>query len=87
MSGTETAARRDRRKTVETVTWALIYGGLVSALIGIALRQYGSPTLAWGLIAVGALAAVVGVGLIGLRSRMPDPRVPPAAKPPPRPGP
>ena len=54
---------------METLTWVLIYGGLLTLCLGWFLRPTHGP---WGelLIAGGAIAAAVGVALIVVRSRM-----------------
>lgn len=54
---------------IETLTWVLIYGGLLTLCLGWFLRPTDGP---WGelLIASGAIAAAVGVALIFIRSRM-----------------
>jgi vacuolar-type H+-ATPase subunit I/STV1 len=54
---------------IESLTWMLIYGGLISLCVGWFLAPASGP---WGelLIAGGAIAAAVGVALIVVRSRM-----------------
>jgi hypothetical protein len=54
---------------IESLTWQLIYGGLLTFCLGWFLTPTRGP---WGelLIAGGAVAAVVGVVLIVVRSRM-----------------
>jgi hypothetical protein len=54
---------------VERLVWILIYGGLLTVVIGLATRGQ-DATAGWSLIAVGAVAAVVGVFLIWVRSRL-----------------
>jgi hypothetical protein len=56
-------------KHVETLTWVLIYGGLVSLILGWFLVPLQGP---WGelLMGGGAVAAAAGVVLIVVRSRM-----------------
>jgi hypothetical protein len=56
-------------KQIESLTWALIYGGLVSLILGWFLAPLQGP---WGelLMTGGAGAAVAGVVLIFVRSRM-----------------
>ena len=49
--------------------WALIYGGLLVLVLGIATART-DDALGWTLIAVGGVAAVVGLVLIGVRSRL-----------------
>jgi hypothetical protein len=54
---------------IETLTWVLIYGGLLSLSLGWFVTPLRGP---WGeLLMVGGIgAAVVGVVLIVVRSRM-----------------
>jgi hypothetical protein len=54
---------------VETLIWALIYGGLLAVALGLAV-QGGAAALGWTLMAGGAVAAVAGAVLIWVRSRM-----------------
>ena len=57
---------------LDTLVWALLFGGLLLLGPGIALRRAGQ---AWGwlVIAVGVGAAVAGIVLVWVRSRLPDP--------------
>jgi hypothetical protein len=54
---------------IETLTWVLIYGGVIAACLGWFLAPTRGP---WGelLIGGGAIAAAAGVVLIIVRSRM-----------------
>jgi hypothetical protein len=54
---------------IERVIWILIYGGLFTAVIGLATRSRDEAT-GWSLIVVGALVTVAGVVLIWVRSRL-----------------
>lgn len=68
-----------RLARLETLIWILIYGGLLSALVGYFMQSDGDDGR-W-LLVCGALAAVVGVVLIFVRSRLhedPTPKKPPA---------
>ncbi len=49
--------------------WALIYGGLITLVLGIATAPADEP-LGWVLGLTGGVLAAVGVVLIGVRSRM-----------------
>jgi hypothetical protein len=55
--------------TVETLAWVLLYGGLLLAVLGLAVQRL-DDALGWPLAVLGALAAGAGVVLIGVRSRM-----------------
>ncbi|SEA02499.1 hypothetical protein [Variovorax sp. YR216] len=57
--------------TLEKWIWILIYGGLLTLILGIATgRQEGMETLGWAMAVPGAVAAAVGVVLIYVRSRL-----------------
>ena len=58
--------------TTETLVWILIYGGLLSVGLGLALQQRGTAALGWTLVAGGGVVAAVGVVLIWVRSRQKD---------------
>jgi hypothetical protein len=49
--------------------WALIYGGLLTLVLGLATAR-ADEVLGWALSAVGGVLAAVGVVLIGVRSRL-----------------
>ena len=66
-----------RTKTVEKLTWVLIYGGLLVLSLGLFLLRSGAD-MGSALLLAGAAAAVVGVALVVVRSRMPDSPEPPA---------
>ena len=59
-----------RVRTVEKLTWVLIFGGLFAAGFGVLMDRQGSA-LGWPIIIVGGLALALGFVLIWLRSRMP----------------
>jgi hypothetical protein len=56
---------------MELAIWALLYGGLALAIVGLWSLEHGA---AWpvALVAVGLVLAVVGVLLIWLRARLAD---------------
>jgi membrane associated rhomboid family serine protease len=60
---------RQRYKWLHTLTWVLIYGGILSVIAGFAT---GDQSRVWGysLGAVGACATVAGIVLIYIRSRL-----------------
>jgi hypothetical protein len=58
-----------KAQTVETLVWVLIYGGLLLALLGLAVQR-ADDLLGWSMVVAGALAAGLGVALIWIRSRM-----------------
>jgi len=55
--------------TAETLAWVLLYGGLLLAVLGLAVQRL-DDALGWSMAVLGALAAAAGVVLIWLRSRM-----------------
>lgn len=61
-----------KTSTVETLTWVLIYGGLLVASLGLFVQRAHDP-LGWSLVVLGGLATAAGVVLIVVRSRMANP--------------
>lgn len=68
---------------VERLVWVLIFGGLLTLVLGLATRDASAAT-SWTLISLGALATAGGVVLIWVRSRLrldsppaPSPKDPP----------
>lgn len=57
-----------RNDTLERLIWVLIYGGLLTVGLGLAVGDQ-APALSTGLVGGGAIAAAVGVALIWVRSR------------------
>ena len=62
-----------RLARIETAIWVLIYGGLLTVVVGLfmARRQDGGSTL---LIVGGAVLVVIGAGLVYVRSRLREER-------------
>ena len=54
---------------LDTLIWALIFGGLLTLVLGIASRDE-TRIGGWSLSVLGSLAAAGGVGLIFVRARM-----------------
>jgi hypothetical protein len=61
-----------KTSTVETLTWVLIYGGLLVLMLGVFVQRENAP-LGWTLIVGGGAVTVAGAALIVVRSRMKDP--------------
>jgi hypothetical protein len=59
-------------KTLETWTWRLIFGGLITASLSIFVMEQ-DATLGAVLATVGSVATVVGVVMVWWRSRLNDP--------------
>lgn len=58
-----------KTSTIETLTWVLIYGGLLTLCLGLAVQRTdtGMGTV---MVAGGGVVAAVGAVLIYVRSRM-----------------
>ena len=56
---------------IEVLVWVLIYGGMLSCGMGIALSR-GGQGYGWGVAAAGMVAAIAGVVLVWVRSRRVD---------------
>ncbi|MDH4426891.1 MAG: hypothetical protein QE495_10610 [Acidovorax sp.] len=54
---------------LQTLIWVLIYGGLLTLVLGIATAR-SDGALGWTLGVAGGLAAVAGVVLIAVRARL-----------------
>lgn len=54
---------------IQTWIWVLIYGGLLTLVLGIATART-DAALGWIMVAVGAVLAVAGAVLVWVRSRM-----------------
>jgi predicted MFS family arabinose efflux permease len=54
-------------RTLELLTWVLVYGGLLGVCLGLALFKQGGPA---GLLWISALVAALGLVLIYVRSRI-----------------
>jgi len=54
---------------LQTLIWVLIYGGLLTLVLGIATART-DEALGWSLAAGGGVAAAIGVALIGVRARL-----------------
>lgn len=58
---------------LQTLIWVLIYGGLLTLVLGLATGRT-DEALGYSLGGAGAVAAAAGVALIGVRARLrPDP--------------
>jgi steroid 5-alpha reductase family enzyme len=59
---------------LDRLTWILLYGGLLTFVLGLAVRAGAeAPGVATCLMTAGLVAAVVGVVLIVVRSRLKPP--------------
>ena len=58
---------------LHALIWVLIYGGLITLVLGVFTRRSAGP-LGWSLMVAGALVAAAGVVLIYVRSRLQEER-------------
>ena len=58
-----------RLARVETAIWVLIYGGLLTFLLGLFMSQRDSGS-GFGMVVGGAIVAACGAALVYLRSRL-----------------
>lgn len=56
-------------KRLDALAWALIFGGLLVLVLGLATRDE-AVIAGWSLTALGGIAATAGVVLIVVRSRL-----------------
>ncbi|WP_372659290.1 hypothetical protein [Hydrogenophaga sp.] len=54
---------------LQTLIWVLIYGGLLTGVLGLALQD-SDADLSWTLAVGGGLVALLGVVLIFVRARL-----------------
>jgi hypothetical protein len=59
-----------KTSTVEAWVWILMYGGLLTAAVGLFVQRGGGDALGLTLMTLGGLAAAAGAALVVLRSRM-----------------
>jgi hypothetical protein len=62
-----TSSRRLVR--LQALIWVLIYGGLLTLVLGLSTERI-DRTLGWSLVLAGGVVAAVGVVLIYVRSRL-----------------
>ncbi|MFN7155464.1 MAG: hypothetical protein ACK4OE_17455 [Acidovorax sp.] len=62
-------ASAQKLQRLHKIIWALIYGGLLALVLGIATQRT-DHTTGWVLMVVGGVVAVAGVVLIGVRARL-----------------
>ena len=56
-------------KRMQQLTWVLIYGGLLTLVLGVSVRRT-DDALGWTLLAVGSVVALAGFALVLMRARM-----------------
>ena len=55
--------------TIDILIWALLYGGLLSVGLGLAVSR-SDAALGWGVVTAGGIVAAVGAALVYVRSKM-----------------
>jgi hypothetical protein len=66
-SGSTTPSKTIAR--LQTLIWVLIYGGLLTLVLGLSLQR-SDEVLGWVMVAGGGVVAAVGFALIYVRSRL-----------------
>ena len=56
-------------KRLQQLIWVLIYGGLLTLVLGVSVQRT-DDSLGWGMVAGGGLLAMIGFGLVFARSRL-----------------
>ncbi len=54
---------------LQGLTWILIYGGLLSLVLGLSVQRT-DDAIGWSMVAAGAIVAAIGFALIYVRSRL-----------------
>ena len=65
---TETTSNKTIAR-LHTLIWTLIYGGLLTLVLGLSVQHLNDP-MGWSMVAGGGLIAALGFVLIYVRSRM-----------------
>ncbi len=60
-------AARQTLQRLQNLIWVLVYGGLLTLVLGLATRRF-DDALGWSLVLGGGGVAAVGFGLIYVRS-------------------
>ncbi len=66
-SGSTTPSKTIAR--LQTLIWVLIYGGLLTLVLGLSVQRTHDP-LGWSLVVGGGVLAAIGFALIYVRSRL-----------------
>jgi hypothetical protein len=56
---------------LEALTWVLIYGGLLTLVLGLFVEN-ADEAAGWSIVVAGGVAAAIGFALFYLRSRIKD---------------
>ena len=56
-------------KRLHTAIWVLVYGGLLTLVLGLSVQR-NDDDLGWGMVAAGLVLALLGFALVFVRARM-----------------
>ncbi len=56
-------------KRLQNLIWILIYGGLLTLVLGVFTERI-DDNLGWGMVVAGGIAALIGLVLIFVRARL-----------------
>jgi hypothetical protein len=56
-------------KRLHTLIWVLVYGGLLTLVLGLSVQR-SDDDLGWSMVAAGLVVALLGFALVFVRARM-----------------
>ena len=56
-------------KRLHTAIWVLVYGGLLTLVLGLSVQR-SDDDLGWSMVAAGMVVALLGFALVFVRARM-----------------
>ena len=56
-------------KRLHTLIWVLVYGGLLTLVLGLSVQR-SDDDLGWSMVAAGLVLALLGFSLVFVRARM-----------------
>jgi hypothetical protein len=56
-------------KRLHTTIWVLVYGGLLTLVLGLSVQR-SDDDLGWSMVAAGLVVALLGFALVFVRARM-----------------
>ena len=56
-------------KRLHTLIWVLVYGGLLTLVLGLSVQR-SDEDLGWSMVAAGLVVALLGFALVFVRARM-----------------
>ncbi len=54
---------------LQTLIWVLIYGGLLTLVVGLSVQRRNDP-VGWSMVVIGGIVAAIGFFLIYVRSKI-----------------